>query len=126
MTKRFLVLFLIILLTFSTKVLSKNYYPPNRECNLTNYYDANTSITFYGDSRGELVHWVWYGESPGDGWIPYFDNGSDQHWNIQNLAVAGKRTRGLYRMIVNCSIKEDDLNPWCFSGKLSQISTCLF
>lgn len=70
-----------------------------RDCNTTapgQLYNANTSVTLYGDSRIDLIDDMWAGAVPGTGegvpvpiyghlGIDGFLGGSENSWNVQNL-----------------------------------------
>lgn len=69
-------------------------------------YNAGTSVTFFGDSRQDLIGVPGYGEHP-DGWLPYLDLGADRNWNVQNLAISAMTTKGLYEYILSCAADEN-------------------
>ena len=77
-------------MVFASNMLYSQYYEPAKKEECKHYenvdWDAKTSITFYGDSRGDLVSFPWYGEAL-EGWIPYFNEGFSASWYIQNLAL---------------------------------------
>lgn len=95
-----------------TSVSAQTYYTPsiddnsnhdNYTCSIDNSeIDENTSITFYGDSRGDYVDFPLYGEIPW-GWNYYFAPYAS-NWNIQNMAVGGWRIENLYNHLIDCNL----------------------
>lgn len=77
-------------------------YFTDTDCFTTDSINADTSITFYGDSRGDWVDLSSYGEFS-NGWATYLDFGAERNWNIQNLAVAGQRAVDLFWTIASCN-----------------------
>lgn len=69
-------------------------------------FNSGTSVTFFGDSRQDLIGVPGYGEHP-DGWLPYLDLGADRNWNVQNLAISAMTTKGLYEYILSCAAHKD-------------------
>lgn len=94
-------LFFLCLLIAPVELFAQHFQA--KGCDLQKKFNAETSLTFYGDSRGDLVSSPLYGESIFDGWLPYLDVGSDQDWNVQNLATVAMTTRNLYEQIVTCN-----------------------
>ena len=115
--KKFLILIGAALFITCPAVLSAEHYqPPRKQCELIkskenpkDYSDPNTSVTFYGDSRGDWVSKPLYGEAEAHGWIPYLNFGSVQNWNVQNLAVYGMTIHGLYWMLIKCTFKKKEV-----------------
>ncbi|MBX7057611.1 MAG: hypothetical protein K1X75_06055 [Leptospirales bacterium] len=76
--------------------------PDNIQFSNGQNYNAGTSVTFFGDSRQDLITIPGYGEFP-DGWLPYLKLGANRNWNVQNLAVSAMTTKGLYEYILACA-----------------------
>jgi hypothetical protein len=72
-------------------------------CSTKGYYDTNTAVTFFGDSRADLVDVPIYGFSSLDN---YFATGGS--WNIQNFGVAGMDSQGFKNQIQACFRRDPD------------------
>jgi hypothetical protein len=76
------------------------------DCDTRGLYDANTTVTFYGDSRSDLADDYWAGV----GWVPIYGHfGLDFHlganptvWNVQNMGHSTWKTDQLLSHLRNC------------------------
>lgn len=74
-------------------------------CITSDIYDGNTAVSFWGDSRLDLVDVPIYGHSSLDVYLGA--NG----WNVQNFGVGGRQSRGLNDEITECFKRETDYIP---------------
>jgi len=72
-------------------------------CSTKGYYDTNTAVTFFGDSRADLVDVPIYGFSSLDN---YFATGGT--WNTQNFGVKGMDSQGFKNQIQACFRRDPD------------------
>ncbi len=76
------------------------------DCDTTELYNANTTVTFYGDSRSDLADDYWAGV----GWVPIYGHvGLDTHlganpavWNVQNLGHSTWKSDQLLSHLRTC------------------------
>lgn len=66
-------------------------------CKSDDVYDENTAITFFGDSRIDLVDNPFYGASSLDFYLQ-----SDKSWNVQNFGVAGWPSTSVKDLLIKC------------------------
>jgi hypothetical protein len=57
---------------------------PNKKCSTVDFYDVNTAVTFFGDSRIDLVDNIAYGAASLDHYMATYGA-----WNVQNFGVIG-------------------------------------
>ena len=76
------------------------------KCSTADYYDTNTAVTFFGDSRADLVDWFPYGASSLD---TYFTTGGT--WNLQNFGVKGMDSYAFKDQIQTC-FKRNPTKPY--------------
>jgi len=77
----------------------------NENCSTTGFYDGNTAVSFWGDSRIDLVDNPIYGHSSLDVYLGA--NG----WNVQNFGVSARQSRGMNDEITECFKRETDYIP---------------
>jgi len=81
---------------YSAHPLNEKY-----DCDQSSLYDANTTVTFFGDSHGQFVRSPLHGIS---GWPPYLALGSGgAQFNVQNLAVGTWTTKAIFQRILDCA-----------------------
>ena len=79
-------------------------------CSTANLFNGQTAVSFWGDSRIDLVDSPIYGNSSLD---VYF--GVDG-WNVQNFGVSGRQSRGVNDEISECFKRETDYIPYTVDG----------
>jgi hypothetical protein len=77
--------------------LDQSNRDPNVACSTTGYYDTNTAVTFFGDSRADFVNSPFYGFSSLD---HYFTTGGT--WNVQNFGKSTMDSQGFKNQIQTC------------------------
>ncbi|PJZ47197.1 LIC10707 family hydrolase [Leptospira brenneri] len=85
------------------------YFINDTDCN-TQFSDSHpdsfepnkTFLTFYGDSLGDFVEEPLYGYFGWDKYLTMMNFGVE--WNVQNLAVAGYTTEGVYNLVSRCAL----------------------
>jgi hypothetical protein len=86
--------------------LDTNIYQSNfKVCSTSGFYDANTAVTFLGDSRIDLVDNIAYGAASLDHYFATYGA-----WNVQNFGVSGMDSYGLKDQIQTC-FRRDPSNP---------------
>jgi hypothetical protein len=65
-------------------------------------YDGNTAVSFWGDSRLDLVDNTFYGNSSLDVYL------EASGWNVQNFGVSGRQSKGVNDEITECFKREND------------------
>ncbi|GIX41285.1 MAG: hypothetical protein KatS3mg129_1018 [Leptospiraceae bacterium] len=76
-------------------------------CTTESNFDSNTKVTFYGDSRMDFADLPFpYGLAgmfgSGLGGLDVFLGALPEGWNVQNFAVTGMTSSGLYDHLLNC------------------------
>ncbi len=98
-----------ILIYFATVSIlagqARNYsvHPMNEkfDCNQSAGQDANTTVTFFGDSHGQFVNFPFYGWH---GWPAYLAIGAGgSEFNVQNLAVGSWTSATIFERIKKCA-----------------------
>ena len=95
--------------------------PGSRNCNTVSpkeLYDSQTAVTFWGDSRIDLVDNIVYGAGSLDS---YF---AADGWNVQNFGVSGRQSIALNQEVKECFLREteyiapkyDGSNNWIGGG----------
>jgi len=75
-------------------------------CSTEAFYNRDTAVTFFGDSRIDLVSNLFYGAGSLDAYI----GASEGSWNVQNFGVSAMTSEGLRNLIQFC-FSRDDSNP---------------
>ena len=110
--KMYILVFTIILVPFymGAEPTFKRYLDINTDnsdirCSTAGFYDSNTAVTFFGDSRIDLVDNLAYGAASLDHYLS-----TKGAWNVQNFGVSSMDSYGLKAQIQTC-FKRDSFNP---------------
>jgi lysophospholipase L1-like esterase len=115
------VIFFILIFPFLSVYSDRTSIKPNSDdqpdaCQ-TDFDPNSTLITFYGDSLGDFVDAPLYGYF---GWEWYLTTQDPTvNWDIQNLAVGGNRTDGVYELISKCAGSEVKRNNFRTADRIA-------
>lgn len=95
----------------------------DKYCNLDKLNNFSTAITFYGDSRLDLIKTVLFGYANLDA---YLRASREEGWNVQNLAQSAATSEGLLKHLSSCyraQFRLSQMNPFTDDGKLIDFTT---
>jgi len=87
--------------------------------NLPPLFDSNTKVTFYGDSRMQLAHFLLTYGIPFVG-LDFFLGALPEGWNVQNFGISGMTSGGLYDHLLNCLPANGDKAPFPENYKIAK------
>lgn len=110
--KKYILIFTIVLVAFNLQAeppfkthLNTGIRDDDKKCSTSGFYDANTAVTFFGDSRIDLVDSIAYGAASLDHYFATYGA-----WNVQNFGVSGMDSYGFKNQIQTCFTR-DPSNP---------------